>query len=97
MDTTTGSTPDYGKQQATPRKTGTLGRGRPKLNHNCQETDSSGGPTHTSQTQGNTGLLVIVAANMTDEDKDRAIKDAKEANSEIHIRNSNVEEFRNNV
>ena len=43
MDTTTGSTPDYGKQQTTPKKTGTLGRGRPKLDRNRQNTDSPGG------------------------------------------------------
>ena len=89
MDTTTGITPDSGKQQTTPKKTGTLGRGRPKPDHNRQREDSLGGrhkqarqkPTPCCQHRANTGPLTIVAANMTEDERDRAIKDAREAST----------------
>ena len=95
MDTTTGSTPHYGKQQT--MKTGTLGQGHLKPDHNRQKKDSRGWPAQANQTKDNTRPLTIVAANMTEDDIDRAIKSAREASTEIHIRDSNGKVFQNNI
>ena len=78
------------------KKTNTLGRERPKLVRCRQNTESPGGSPITSQMKDNTGPLTIVAVNVTGEDVDRAIEDARRAITELHIRDSNSKVFHNN-
>ena len=74
----------------TPKKSGTFGRGRPlKLVRNRISSTSSGGSSPTVQSQTTFGPMTIVTENMTTEAVDRAIEDAREADTEIHLKDFN--------
>ena len=88
--TPTTPTSNYGEATTTPKSSGTLGRGRSKLIRNRENSGSPGhSPTQLDQQLSITGPLTIVADNMTDAEVDRVIKDAREANTEIQIRDHN--------
>ena len=70
-------------------KTGTLGRGRPKL---VRDRTSPNSPQATTTP----GPLTIVTANMTDTEVDRAIFDTKHADQELLIRDDNGKVFTDN-
>ena len=70
-----------------------MGRGRPMLIRNRQSSDS---PTpQVGQSQSTIGPLTIVADNMTNEDEDRAIEDAKKGDTELLIKDINGKIFQN--
>ena len=79
-----------------PKENRYTGTGAPKAEPQAPGYGLIWGKTHTNQTQGNTGPLSLEATNMTHEDIDCPIKDAREANAEIHIRDSNGKVFQNN-
>ena len=87
MDTESPKTPE--PQAITTLKTGTLGRGRPKL---VRDRISPNSP----QAATAPGPLTIVTANMTDTEVDRAINDAKHADQELSIRDENGKVFTDN-
>ena len=67
----------------TPKKSGTLGRGRPlKLVRNRLSSASPEGSSQTVQSQATFGPMTIVTENMTTEAVDRGIEDAREADTE---------------
>ena len=70
-------------------KTGTIGRGRPKL---VRDRTTSNSP----QAATTTGPLTIVTANMTDTEIDRAITDTKNADQELFLRDENGKVLINN-
>ena len=80
MDTTSPKTPE--PQPNTTIKTGTIGRGRPKL---VRDRTTPNSPQATTTT----GPLTIVTANMTDTEIDRAITDTKNADQELFLRDEN--------
>ena len=80
-----------------PKMSGTLGRGRPNLIRNRQSSDSPGGSRQTVQIQTTNGTMTIVAENMTSEDVDRAIEDARKADTEIHIKDTNGKVLQNTL
>ena len=55
------------------------------------------GSPQAGQSQATIGTLTIVAENMTSEDVDRAIGDAEEANTEIHIKYINSKVFKTKI
>ena len=74
----------------TPKKNGTFGRGRPlKSVKNRSSSASPGGSSPTVQLQTTFGPMIIVTENMTTEAVDRALEDAREADTEIHLKDSN--------
>ena len=74
----------------TPKKSGTLGRGRPlKVVKNRLSSASPGGSSPTVQSQTTFGPMTIVTENMTTEAVDRSIEDAREADTEIHLKDHN--------
>ena len=74
----------------TPKKSGTLGRGRPlKLFRNRLISASPGGSPQTVQSHDTFRPMTIVTENMTTEAVDRSIEDAREADTEIHIKDPN--------
>ena len=77
----------------TPKKTGTMERGHPKLIRNRQSSISSEVSPQAGQSQATIGPLTIVSENMTNEDVDRAIDDAEMANTDIHIKDINGKVF----
>ena len=79
--------------KVTPKMSGTLGRGRPKLIRNRQRSDSLGGSPQTVQSQTTIGPMTVVAESMTSEAVDRAIEDARKADTEIHIKDTNGNVF----
>ena len=82
----------------TPKTTGTLGRGRPlKLAKNLLSPVSNGGSAPTVQSQTTFGPMTIVTENMKTEAVDRAIEDARETNTEIHLKDSNGKASHNNI
>ena len=84
--------------KVTPRKSGTLERGRPKLIRNRQRSDSPGGGSpQTVESKTTLGPMTIVAENMTSEVVDRAIEDARKADTEIHIKDTNGKVFQNTL
>ena len=87
MDTTSPKTPE--PQPNTTIKTGTIGRGRPKL---VRDRTTSNSP----QAATTTGPLTIVTANMTDTEIDRAITDTKNADQELFLRDENGKVLINN-
>ena len=87
MDTQRPKTPE--PQTNTTLKTGTLGRGRPKL---VRDRTSPNYP----QAATTPGPLTIVTANMTDTEVDRAITDAKHADQELLIRDESGKVFTDN-
>ena len=86
-DTEIPKTPE--PQTNTTLKTGSLGRGRPKL---VRDRTSPNSPQATTTP----GPLTIVTANMTDTEVDRAITDAKHADQEFLIRDENSKVFTDN-
>ena len=87
MDTESPKTPET--QTNTTLKTGTLGRGRPKL---FRDRTSPNSPQATTTP----GSLTIVTANMTDTEVDRAITDTKHADQALLIRDENGKVFTDN-
>ena len=87
MDTTSPNTPE--SQPNTTIKTGTIGRGRPKL---VRDRTASNSP----QAATTTGPLTIVTTNMTDTEIDRAITDTKNATQELFLRDENGKVLINN-
>ena len=87
MDTTSPKTPE--PQPNTTIKTGTIGRGRPKL---VRDRTTPNSPQATTTT----GPLTIVTANMTDTEIDRAITDTKNADQELFLRDENGKVLINN-
>ena len=87
MDTESPKIPE--PQANTTLKTGSLGRGRPKL---VRDRTSSNSP----QAATAPGPLTIVTAKMTDTEVDRAINDAKHADQELLIRDENGKVFTDN-
>ena len=74
----------------TPKKRGSLGRGRPlKLIRNRLSSASPGGSPQTVQSQATFGPMTTVTENMTTEAVGRAIEDAWEADTEIHLKDPN--------
>ena len=72
----------------TPKKSGTIGRGRHmKLVRNRSSPASPGGSSPTVQSQI-FGPMTIVTEHMTTEAVSRAIEDAREADAEIHLKDS---------
>ena len=76
-------------QTNTTLKTGTLGRGRPKL---VRDRTSPNSPQATTAP----GPLTIVTANMTDTEVDRSITDTKHADQELLLRDENGKAFTDN-
>ena len=66
-----------------PKQNGSFGRGRPKLVRNRRSPDS---PTDSTDSLG---PLTVITANMTDTDIDSVIEDARKADKEIFINDSN--------
>ena len=72
----------------TPKKSGTIGRGRHmKLVRNRSSPASPGGSSPTVQSQ-TFGPMTIVTEHMTTEAVNRAIEDAREADAELHLKDS---------
>ena len=72
-----------------------MGRGRPKLIRNRQSSNSRRESPQAGQSLATIGPLTTVAENLTNEDFDRAIKDADKANTEIHIKDIIGKVFQN--
>ena len=87
MDTVSPKTTE--PQANTTLKTGTLGRGRPKLVRDRTSPNSPQAATAPDP-------LTLVTANMTDTEVDRAINDAKHADQERLIRDENGKAFTDN-
>ena len=64
------------------------GTPRPNLIRDRQTSSSAEESPQTDQSQTNTGLLTIVAENMTVAKVHRVIEDARRANTELHIRDN---------
>ena len=97
IETTDTNTPDHGKQTNNyPQNDWHIGAGTPKTGTQPPEYGITWGVTHSEWNLSQTGPLTIVPANMTDEDVDRANEDARRANTELHIRDSNGKVFQSN-
>ena len=64
---------------------------------NRQSSGSPGGSPQTVQSQTTNVPMTIVAENMTSEAVDRAIEDARKADTEIHIKDTNGKVFQNTL
>ena len=82
----------------TPKKSGAFGRGRPrKLVRNWLSSASPGGPSPSTQSQNMFGPMTIITENMTSEAVDRAIEDARETETEIHLKDPNGKASHNEI
>ena len=90
------ATTTFGEHTTSPPKHSTIGRGRPKLIRNRQNSGSPG-ETHTnSDQQSSIGPLTVVTETMTDAEIDRVIEDARRANTELHLKGNNGKVIPNN-
>ena len=90
------ATTTFGEHTTQSPKNSTIGRGRPKLIRNRQNSGSPG-ETHTSpDQQSSIGPLTVVTENMTDAEIDPVIEDARRANIELHLKDNNGKVIQNN-
>ena len=82
------ATTTFGEQTTPPPKYATIGRGRPKLIRDRQNSGSPGETLTSPDQQSGIGPLTVVTENMTDAEIDRVIEDARKANTELHLKDN---------